>query len=505
MLRFIIYGMIYLGSALMVYNIYSYIRFTQNIRKHGDWKKEMILLGLPAVLLILFLIGYLMVVLFGKPDLMVSGILFGGSIFVFIIVYVLRRITDRVMENEQLEAKLLATEATSRAKTEFLSNMSHEMRTPLNAILGLLRLMEDDKSITPAVRSSLDKIGVSARHLLSLINEVLDMGDIDSGKLTLKHERFSFGDMMLELNSLVSTTCQEKGLDYNCERIGSIDDEFVGDQPKLRHVLMSIVDNAVKYTDAPGSIRCSVEQIGSEGETRTLRFVVRDTGRGMDPEFLAHVFEPFAREDASSTNSIGGSGLGLPITKTIVELMRGGIDIESTKGVGTTVTVTLTLEAAPQPAETEQPPEDQKPEAEISLAGRRILVVEDIDLNAEILMDLLDMEEMSSERAENGQIAVDKFSASPVGYFDAILMDLRMPVMDGLEATRRIRALDRPDARTVPIIAVTANAFEEDVQNSLKAGMNAHLPKPADIDMMCATLRRLLTDRPKHRDIEYYI
>ena len=489
MLHIAIYSMIYLGSALMVYNIYSYIRFSRDIRKHGDWEKELPILIFPAILLILFLIGYLMVAFFGKPDLMVSGILFGGSIFVFIIVYLLRRITNRIQENEQLEAKLLAAEATSRAKTEFLSNMSHEMHTPLNMILGLLRLLEEDEGIPPGSRANLDKIGASARHLLTLINDVLDKGDIDSGTLTLKNERFSFGDLMMQLNAAVSALCQEKGLEYNCERIGSIDEEFIGDERKLWHVLLSIAENAAMYTDAPGKVHCSVEQIGADETTRTLRFIVRDTGIGMTPEFLAHVFEPFAREDASSTNTRGGSGLGLPITKTIVELMNGSIDIQSKKGVGTTVTVVMTLGAAPAlPAADTAPQETVK----VDLKGRRILVAEDIDLNAEILMDLLEMEEILSERAANGKIAVDMFRESALGYYDAVLMDLRMPVMDGLEATRQIRALPRPDAGTVPIIAVTANAFEEDVRASLEAGMSAHLPKPADIDMLCDTLRKLI-------------
>ena len=487
MLKLAIYSMIYLGSALMVYNIYSYLKFTRDIRGHGDWEKEKLLLSLPAMLLISFLVGYLMVGLFGHPDLMVSGILFGGSIFVYIIVYVLRRITGKIQENEQLEARLLAAEATSRAKTDFLSNMSHEMRTPMNAILGLLRLLGEEPKLSPSARENLEKLNASAKHLLSLINDVLDMGEIDSGRLVLKKERFSFGDIMMQLNSDVSIQCHEKGLDYNCERIGSIDEEFIGDGARLRHLLLSLLDNAVTYTDAPGRIRCSVEQIGADADTRTLRFIVQDSGIGMSPEFLAHAFEPFTREDASNTNSRGGTGLGLPIAKTIAEMMGSSIDLQSEKGVGTTATLVVTLGAAPPPAPTEPPKE-----TEISLAGRRILIAEDIDLNAEILMDLLEMEEILSERAENGQIAVDMFRASGIGYYDAVLMDLRMPVMDGLEATRQIRALDRPDAGKVPIIAVTANAFEEDVRASMEAGMNAHLPKPADIDMLCATLRRLI-------------
>ena len=332
MLTFIIRAMIYLGSASWCTTFTATSAFHATSASTATGRRRRLLLGLPAVLLILFLIGYLLVGFFGKPDLIVSGILFGGSIFVYIIVYVLRRITDRIMENEQLKARLLATETTSKAKTEFLSNMSHEMRTPLNAILGLLRLMADDNSISPAVRANLDRIGASARHLLTIINDVLDMGDIDSGHLVLREERFSFADLMLELNSTVSAACHDKQLDYNCERIGSIDDEFIGDGAKLRHVLMSVVDNAVKYTDVPGVIRCSVEQIAADETTRTLRFIVQDNGIGMDPEFLTHVFEPFAREDFSNTNARSGSGLGLSIAKAIAEAMHGDLQDRKHKG-----------------------------------------------------------------------------------------------------------------------------------------------------------------------------
>ncbi len=204
---------------------------------------------------------------------------------------------------------------------------------------------------------------------------------------------------------------------------------------------------------------------------------------------MEHIFDSFSREDFSSTNTYGGSGLGLSITKTIVEMMGGHIEVQSEKGKGTVLTITVKLKAVVQEAAQESVPDA---EDEISLEGRRILIAEDIDLNAEILADLLEMEGMSSERGENGQVALDLFDKSEPGYYDAILMDLRMPVMDGLACTRRIRALDRPDAKTIPIIALTANAFEDDVKASLDAGMNVHLPKPADIDLLCRTLRKLL-------------
>ncbi len=489
MLNLLVYGMVYLGSALMVYNIYHYIRYEREISSHGDWEQERRILRLPIFLLMLFLAGYLAVAFVGKPDLIISGILFGGSIFVAIMVYLMQRISNRIFENEKIEAELMAMEAANRAKTNFLSNMSHEMRTPMNVVLGLVRLMKDDAELSPQTLSNLDKIEASTNHLLAIINDVLDMSLIDAGRMTLREAPFSFGEVMLQFNSLVAAVCHEKGVTYNCERIGSVDDEFVGDATKLKQIMLSIADNAVKFTDAPGQVRCTVEQTASDEETRTLRFVVQDSGVGMDSEYLAHAFDAFSREDLSSTSTQAGTGLGLTITKHLVDMMNGTIGIESERGVGTTVTVTVVLKAAGAKPESTESVESQD---DVSLEGRRILIVEDVDLNAEILADLLDMEGILSERAENGQVAVDLFQKSAAGYYDGILMDLRMPVMDGLEATRRIRALDRPDAGTIPILALTANAFEEDVQNSLAAGMNAHLPKPADIDMLCATLKKCM-------------
>ena len=493
MINSIVYSMVYTGSALMVFNIYSFIRFVREIRKTGDWKQENAILITPTCLLIMFLLGYLAVGLFGSPDIIVSGILFGGSIFVCIIVYVLRRITNRVMLNERLQAELMAAEASSQAKSSFLSDVSHEMRTPMNAILGTLRLTQNDPNLSPGTRANLDRIDASARHLLSLINTVLDMNMIDSGELELRQAPFSFAEVMQQVEGMIHGSCQVKGLRYHFNRIGDVDSRFIGDELNLKKVLLCIVGNAVKFTPPFGTVSCSVEQIAADEQTRTLRFVVRDNGIGISKEFLPKVFDAFSREDTTNTAEFGGTGLGLSVARGIVEKMGGTITLESEKGVGTTVTFTVVLNAAGED-EGAAPESDSasKPIVEeeiVQLEGRRVLIVEDIDLNAEILADLLEMEGILSDRAENGQIAVDRFSACPPYYYDVILMDLRMPVMDGLEATRRIRALDRPDAKSVPILALTANAFEEDVRNCVNAGMNAHLAKPADIDFLCGALR----------------
>ena len=257
-------------------------------------------------------------------------------------------------------------------------------------------------------------------------------------------------------------------------------------------MLINILGNAVKFTDAPGTVSFTVEQADFDGDARLLRFTVQDTGVGMDEAFLPKLFEPFAQADSSTTNRFGGSGLGMAITKNMVDLMGGTIAVESEKGHGTTFTVELPLQRAQQMETSAEP--DQA-EAEVDVAGLHVLIAEDQEMNADILTELLEMEDISSAWAENGQRAVEMFAQSEAGRFDAILMDMRMPVMDGLTATREIRKLDRPDAATVPIIALTANAFEEDVKQCLQAGMNAHLSKPVDIDRLKKLLGKMLAKR----------
>ena len=490
MLNTVIYGMVFLGSALMVYNIYGYIRYARDIQQRKDWGRERSVLYLPILLLVMFLLGYLAVGILGQPTLIVSGILFGGSVYVFLMYHFLRRVTNRIQAKEQIQARLMAAEARDQAKTGFLSSMSHEMRTPMNAIIGLDTIALQDETLTPQTRARLEEIGASARHLLSLINDVLDMSQIESGQMVIRKEPFSLAEVLDLVNLLTQTQCDASGLEYHHEVTGDIGGRFIGDSLRVRQVLLSLLGNAVKYTPAPGTVTFTTAREDGDGGQCAMRFTVRDTGIGMDESFLPKLFSSFSQEDASSTNRFGGSGLGLAITKQLLDQMNSTIAVTSRKGAGSEFVVTIPL----APCDASDPAQGDAGASPhpADLSGRRVLIVEDVDLNAEIVADLLEMEDIESERAENGQAAIDRFSEHPAGYYDAILMDLRMPVMDGLNATRAIRALDRPDARTIPIIALTANALDEDIQNSLDAGMHAHMSKPVDAERLYEILGRLI-------------
>lgn len=478
-------GMVYVGSALMVFNVYHYARFVRRLKE--KWDKSRLILYVPVILLVMFLIGYLAVGFLGKPDLIVSGILFGGSIFVLIIFIVLQKITEQVQENEHLEAQLQAMEYSNKTKNDFLSSMSHEMRTPLNAIIGLDTLLRKNRSLPQEAHDQAEKIDISAHHLLELINNILDMNQIGEGTLELHEEVFSLHETIEMVNAIVQNNCNEKGLDYQSSVVGDIDDYYVGDELKVKRVLINVLNNATKYTIPPGRVSFTVEQTEERGDNRVLRFTVQDTGIGMDKEFLPNLFFPFAQSDNSNTTQFGGSGLSLAVSSKMVALMHGDITVTSDKGVGSAFVITISLRASDRKKEEAV---QSKPEDETDvLQGKHILIVEDMEMNAEIMADLLEMEGMTSDWAENGRIAVEVFSEKPENTYDAILMDLRMPVMDGLEAARTIRSLDRADAKTVPILALTANAFEEDIRNSLEAGMNEHLAKPVDTDLLFNSLR----------------
>ena len=529
-------------------------------------------------------------------------------------------------QNQALQEALEAAEAANRAKTAFLSNMSHEIRTPMNAIIGLDNIALNDQDISPRTREHLEKIGASAQHLLGIINDILDLSRIESGRMTIRNEEFSFSKALEQVNTIISGQCRDKGLNYECRTQGRVDEYYIGDDMKLRQVLINILGNAVKFTPEGGTVSFLIEDAARMDNMATLRFTIRDTGIGMSPEFLPKLFDPFTQEDSSSTSRYGSTGLGMPITRSIVELMNGAIEVESEKGAGTTFTVTVPLALSDRAPEGEDGVEmrphemsvlvvdddriaceharvilgqvgvacemvtsgreavemvrmrharredynlilvdwkmpemdgvettrqiratvgmdtpiiiltsynwdeieeearaagvdtfaakplfagnvmDQFREAfkrknarlvrdTVDLRGRRVLLAEDVAVNAEIMMMVLSMREMLVDHAENGRVAVEMFQSHPQGFYDAILMDMRMPEMDGLEATRAIRALDRPDAATIPIIALTANAFDEDVQRSMQAGLDAHLSKPVEPEALFETLENFVRGR----------
>ena len=532
---------------------------------------------------------------------------------------------DSMEKSQALSDALKTAEEASKAKTVFLSNMSHEIRTPMNAIIGLDNLALHEPNLSEKTRDYLVKIGSSAQHLLSLINDILDMSRIESGRMVLRSEEFDFSKLIEQINTIFSGQCQEKGLTYNCHISGAVSEFYIGDSVKLRQVLINILGNAVKFTPKGGKVDFLVEKTAAFNGKSTLTFTIKDTGVGMSKEYLPKIFDTFSQEDSSAVNKYGSSGLGMAITKNLVEMMNGKIDVESEKGVGTTFTVAVTLPDSERkigstddieinPREMSVLIIDDDPVAcehaklvlekagissEIALSGaeaiemvkvryarrepynliivdwhmprmngveatrqirsiigdetaiiiltaynwddvmeeataagvdtfiskplfsgslieefknalrkkkrlstdnekradlkgKKILLAEDMQVNAEIMMEVLKMRDMEPEHAENGKIAVEKFKNSPPNYYSAILMDMRMPEMDGLEATKTIRAMDRADAKKIPIIALTANAFDEDVQRSLQAGLNAHLSKPINPEVLFDTLEKML-------------
>ena len=502
MLQYLIYAMVYLGAALMVYNIYGFIRFAHFIKGRRMLNSSNAILYIPILLLVFFLIGYLVIGFFGKPDLIMAGVLFGGSIFVQIMYRLLSSIVRRVIESEQQKAELQAAKESSRAKESFLASISHEMRTPMNVILGMDELALKNPSLQPETRSQLEKIGQSARHLSGLINNILDLQEAEDGGKAIQEASVSLRDALEQIDTVLADNCSSKGLSWKLSVEEAATGGYAGNALPLKRALMAILDNAVKFTDAPGSVSMAVRGIAPGGMLSELHFIISDTGIGISEEFLPRIFEPFAREDESSTNRFGGSGLGLSVAYRIIQDLGGTIEAASRKHEGSTFTVIIpvaytSMMAKAKERASEEGQADERAggtdaqEAGAALfEGCRFLIVDDMKENAEIVGDLLELEGARSDHALNGRIGLEMFAQSAEGTYDAILMDLRMPEMDGLEATRRIRALDRADAKTIPIIALSANAYESDVQNSLEAGMNSHLAKPADSDQLYAEIGR---------------
>lgn len=386
-------------------------------------------------------------------------------------------VTRQKQEKALMEALVEANRANV-AKTEFLSHMSHDIRTPINGILGMLTISEKNPDDPARQSECRRKIRTSAEHLLSLINDVLDISKLESGAFVFAKERFYLEDVLDNCAGIMIPQAEEQGIELRTRRIGLTHVPLNGSPLHLRQVLINIVSNAIKYNHPNGSVFVCTEEVQNEKESITYRFTVEDNGIGMSEEFQKHLFEPFTQERDDARTSYRGTGLGMAITKNLVEQMGGSISVQSVQGEGSTFTVLLPIERA----EEELTDTRQTEELHADVSGMRVLLVEDNEINREIAQYMLEDAGVTVVNAENGKRAVELFEESSLGAFDCILMDVMMPVMDGLEATREIRSMERSDAATVPIIAVSANAFAEDAQKAMEAGMNEHIAKPLDMD-----------------------
>ena len=401
--------------------------------------------------------------------------------------------------NKKLKkAKNITTEAlqtaenANKAKTDFLSNMSHDIRTPMNAIIGMTSLIRHDAGNKAKVIEYADKIDISSQHLLGIINDVLDMSKIEAGKTVFKYTDFSILDFITELNAIFHSQIDEKNQTLTIIK-ENIRHEWVnGDQVHLMQIFSNLVSNAVKYTQEGGKIQFLVEECETKSSVYAkYRFLVSDNGMGMSADFKDTIFDAFTRAESSMTNKIQGTGLGMAITKNLVEAMGGTIDVESELGQGSCFEVLIDLRIAEDRfvSSAEQAEKDE-PAGNV-LKGMRFLCAEDNELNAEILMELLKIEGAECTICENGKRVLEAFEQSAPGDYDMILMDVQMPVMNGYEATKAIRRSSHELAKTIPIIAMTANAFSEDIQHSLAAGMNAHVSKPIEMKVLEKTIRSI--------------
>ncbi|MBQ9061802.1 MAG: response regulator [Eubacterium sp.] len=458
----------------------------------------------PLVLLILFFAGYLFVGILGKPDLVIGGILFGGSLFVLIIVRLLHFVVARVNRDEELQEALDAAQRASQAKTIFLSNMSHDIRTPMNAIIGYTQLARREGVGEEEMRTFLGKIDDSSQYLLALINDVLEMSRIESGKMDLEPFDVDLLCILQNIRDMFTEQMEQKQIAFTVEH-ENLDDRYVTCDPhRLNRILMNLLSNAYKFTPEGGEVTVTLAQTGrteipaqDADENAAVAGIyelrVRDNGIGMHPEFAKHIFEAFERERNTTDSGIQGTGLGMSITKSIVDLMGGTISLETEPGRGTEFTVRLTFPVVSDLTNVRTCHEVQEIEAQhVSFDGKRLLLVEDNEVNREIAMMILEEKGFLLDVAENGQIAVNRIRDTEPAYYDAILMDIQMPVMNGYEASQAIRSLNVPGSADIPIIAMTANAFQEDIRMEREAGIDAHITKPIDVRELMQTLTEVL-------------
>ena len=411
----------------------------------------------------------------------------------------LQTMKEMEVVNQKLKkAKNVATEAlqtaenANKAKTDFLSNMSHDIRTPMNAIIGITSLIRHDAGNKAKVIEYADKIDISSQHLLGIINDVLDMSKIEAGKTVFKYSDFSILDLVQELNTIFHTQIYEKQQTLTIIK-ENIQHEWVnGDQVHLMQIFSNLLSNAIKYTQEGGKIQFLVEECETKSSVYAkYRFLVSDNGMGMSADFKDTIFDAFTRAESSITNKIQGTGLGMAITKNLVEAMGGTIDVESELGQGSCFEVLMDLKIAEDRTVALAAQEETDEQDGNILQGMKFLCAEDNELNAEILTELLKIEGAECTICENGEEILKAFEQSAPGDYDMILMDVQMPVMNGYEATRAIRRSSHELAKTIPIIAMTANAFSEDIQHSLAAGMNAHVSKPVEMKVLEKTIRSI--------------
>ena len=407
------------------------------------------------------------------------------SVFLIVLILILGLLQKaRIAEKKAKKA--------NSAKTDFLRHMSHDIRTPLNGIIGMINISERYCGDKEKLYECKEKVMESMDYLQSLLNNVLDIGKVESGTLQLVNKPFDLVAMLVKQISIIETNAKEYGISFEGgASMSTFHHRYViGSEEYLNRLLMNLAGNAVKYNRSGGKVSLYFNEISSDDKTAVFEFVCSDTGLGMSEEFQKHAFESYVREGKETTNGYSGAGLGLSIVKDIVDMMNGTIKLESKENVGTTFTVTIPLEIDHN-AEKEQQKKVEKPD----LSGKSVLLVEDNELNLEIAKMLLEDEKMVVTTAENGKEAVDIVSQSVPGRFDFIFMDIMMPVMDGLEAARQIRTLNRKDTKEIPIIAMTANAFQDDIRDCIDAGMNAHIAKPIDSKKIEDTLQLVLKQK----------
>jgi len=405
----------------------------------------------------------------------------------FTIADIEEMVQEEKKKQEALEQALQVAEEANATKMRFLANMSHEIRTPMNVIIGLASMIRDEAYNQKKVLENSYRLESTSKYLLTLLNDVLDMSRIENGSVTLNKYEFSRKAYWQTINTIAESQAKAAEVNYVFEgEEKNKHDKYIGDAVRLQQILINLINNAIKFTPKGGTVTVRSRQTEVVNRRVRLQMQVEDTGIGMSKEFLPKVFQAFAQEHDATTSSYGGSGLGLSIAKNFARMMGGDITVESEEGVGTTFTVEVWLDMAVEENEINTR-ENALEETEFFL-GKRILLVEDHPLNTVVAKRLLENQKMQVVHAENGQEALDIFVESEQGSFDAILMDVRMPVMDGITATQRIRALEREDAKRIPIIAMTANAFDEDKQHTFDAGMNAHLAKPIEPRVLYDTL-----------------